>query len=316
VWLKVDSFSMLQVLAYLSERLVDEFEVKFVKLRLGEKGGGKAQLDLVWTGQAMSTETVMTWEMDPMRAGGEATPLTVRDVVARHGGEMWFERDRQRHQAFFRFLLPMAEVREQLEAAAFLRNDSRPEYYDFDLFHISPADQHLDDCRLADLTFTVFDTETTGLNPSQGDEIIQIGATRIVNNRLLKQECFDQLVDPRRPIPAHTIPIHGITPEMVAGKPHIGEVLPAFHAFAHDTVLVAHNAAFDMKFLALKETSTGLRFDHHRHGPPHRRGRCAGDGRGVLAPGAAAGRHGHPHPARGARSGAENLLCAAEVLRH
>ncbi|HRK38002.1 MAG TPA: exonuclease domain-containing protein [Burkholderiaceae bacterium] len=262
VWLKVDSFSMLQVLAYLSERLVEEFEVKFVKLRLGEKGGGKAQLDLVWTGQAMSTETVMTWEMDPMRAGGEATPLTVRDVVARHGGEMWFERDRQRHQAFFRFLLPMAEVREQLEAAAFVRSDSRPEYYDFDLFHISPADQHLDDRRLVDLTFTVFDTETTGLNPSQGDEIIQIGATRIVNNRLLKQECFDQLVDPRRPIPAHTIPIHGITPEMVAGKPHIGEVLPAFHAFANDTVLVAHNAAFDMKFLALKETSTGLRFDH------------------------------------------------------
>ena len=261
LWLKVDSFSILQVLSYLSERLVGEFEVRFVQLRLAEKGGGKAMLDLVWSGQAMSTETVMAWEMDPMRQGGEATPLTVRDVVARHGGEMWFERDRVRHQAFFRFLLPMADAREVLDTAAFVRNDSRPEYYDFDLFQVSAQTQHLDDRRLVDLTYTVFDTETTGLNPSQGDEIIQIGAARIVNNRLLTQEVFDQLVDPRRRIPAETIPIHGITPDMVAGKPHIGQVLPAFHAFAHDTVLVAHNAAFDMKFLELKEPSTGLRFD-------------------------------------------------------
>lgn len=262
IWLKVDSFSILQMLAYLAERLADEFEVKFVQFRLGEKGGGKAWLDLVWSGQAMSTETVMTWEMDPMRQGGEATPLTVRDVVARHGGEMWFERDRARHQAFFRFLLPMAEAREGVDAAAFVHSDSRPEYYDFDLFQTRADTQHLDDRRLIDLAYTVFDTETTGLNPSKGDEIIQIGAARIVNNRLLSQEVFDQLVDPRRGIPAQTIPIHGITPDMVAGKPHIGQVLPAFHAFAQDTVLVAHNAAFDMKFLELKEASTGLKFDH------------------------------------------------------
>lgn len=261
VWLKLDSFSILQMLSYLTERLADEFEVKYVQFRLGERDG-RGQLDLVWSGQTMSTETVMTWEMDPMRVGTEATPLTVRDVVARHGGEMWFERDRVRHQAFFRFLLPLAEAREVAEAQRLMPTDSRPEYYDFDLFSVSEQGQHLDDMKLADLAYTVFDTETTGLNPSEGDEIIQMGAARIVNGRLLRQESFDQLVDPRRPIPAHTIPIHGITPEMVHGKPHIGEVLPAFHAFAHDTVLVAHNAAFDMKFLALKEQATGLRFDH------------------------------------------------------
>ena len=259
VWLHVDSYSLIQALTYLSARLVEEIEVRFLRLRL-QSVDGRARLDLVWEGHAMSTETVMSWENDPMRFGAESTPLSVRDVVDRHGGEMWFERERLRHEAFFRFLLPLANASEQLEAAQILGSESRPEYYDFDLFQGAETDSDLDDRPLSLLSFTVFDTETTGLNPSQGDEIIQIGAIRVVNGRLLRQEAFEQLVDPGRDIPAASIPIHGITPDMVQGKPPIGEVLPAFHAFAQDTVLVAHNAAFDMKFLQLKEASTGLSF--------------------------------------------------------
>ncbi len=261
IWLKVDSFSLTQALDYLALRLVDEFDIKFFRLRL-QVSGKRAQLDLIWTGQAMSTETVMSWEMDSMRFGGESTPLTVRDVVERHGGEMWFERERIRHEAFFRFLLPLASVQEQMEATQILQNDSRPEYYDFDLFQTTDQTSALDDRLLSDLSFTVFDTETTGLNPSEGDEIIQIGAVRIVNGKLLKQESFEQLVNPGRLIPAATIPIHGITQDMVQGQPVITEVLPAFYAFVQDTVLVAHNAAFDMKFLQLQEPHTGLVFGH------------------------------------------------------
>ncbi len=263
LWLRIESFSLIQALAYLAGRLSDEFDVRFVQLRLQPAAGsaGKAWLDLIWSGQAMSTETVMSWEMDPMKVGDETLRLTVRDVVERHNGAFWFERERIRHQAFFRFLLPLASPQEQVDAATFVRSDSRPEYYDFDLFKTTEQTRSMDDRLLTELTYTVFDTETTGLNPSQGDEIIQIGAARLVNNKLLRQECFEQLVDPKRPIPPATIPIHGIQPEMVIGQPTIDQVLPAFHAFAQDTVLVAHNAAFDMRFLQLKEGQTGVVFD-------------------------------------------------------
>ena len=258
LWLKLDSFSMLQALTYLGQRLVDEFAVRALTLRLAATGA-RAQLDLVWTGHAMSTETVMSWEMDAMRIGAETHPLSVRDVVERHDAEMWFERDRAAHQAFFRFLLPLASSGDEA-AEGLAEVESRPEFFDFDLFAVSESDAALDERPLSELVYTVFDTETTGLNPSGGDQIIQIGAARVVNGRLLRQESFEQLVDPGRDIPAAGIPIHGITPDMVVGQPRIDEVLPAFHQFAQDTVLVAHNAAFDMKFLQLLEPRTGLRF--------------------------------------------------------
>jgi DNA polymerase III subunit epsilon len=260
LWLKVDSYSLLQALVYLAGRLVDEYEVRALQLRL-RPAGPRAQLDLVWIGVSLSTETVMAWQMDAMRSGADATPLTVRDVVERHGGEFWFERERVRHEAFFRFLLPCADAQATPAAGSPGGVDSRPEFYDFDLFQTSAQASALDDRALAELTYTVFDTETTGLNPSEGDEIIQIGATRIVNGRLLRQECFEQLVDPQRPMAPASVAIHGIQPEALVGQPTIGEVLPVFHAFASDTVLVAHNAAFDMRFLQLKEAATGLRFD-------------------------------------------------------
>jgi len=113
---------------------------------------------------------------------------------------------------------------------------------------------------LRELAYTVFDTETTGLQPSAGDEIIAIGAVHIVDGRLRRDDVFDQLIDPRRPLESAAVRIHGITPEMLAGRPPIGRVLPAFAKFCEGTVLVGHNAAFDMRFLELKELTTGVRF--------------------------------------------------------
>ena len=260
LWLKVDSYSLLQALLYLAGRLVDEYAVKLVQLRLA-RSEGRARLSLVWSGPTVSSETVSGWETAPMQIGSERLALSLRDVVERHDGAFWFERERVRHESLFCLLLPLAGDGEPLAAAQFVRGESRPEVYDFDLFAQSDQASELADRRLADLAYTVFDTETTGLAPSAGDAIIQIGATRIVAGKLRREDCFEQLVNPRRDIPAAGIAIHGIQPEMVADAPTIDTVLPAFHAFAADTVLVAHNAAFDMRFLQLQEAPTGVVFD-------------------------------------------------------
>jgi len=259
LWIKVDSFSLIQAISYLVSRLHETFSIRFLRLRL-TRNGRLAHLDLIWMGAAISTETLHGWEQEPMNLSGESTPLTLHDIMDRHGGEIWFKRESATQQAYFRLLIPVTDHQNAIEPVSPLRGDSRPEYYDFDLFKRSDQDHALDERLLTDLTYTVFDTETTGLRPSEGDEIIQFGAVRIVNGRLLRSESFDQLVDPRRTMTAESIAIHGISQDMVDGQPGMEEILPSFHRFCEDTVLVAHNAAFDMRFLQLKENLTGIRF--------------------------------------------------------
>ncbi len=258
LWIKADSYALVFALVSLASKLQDHYEPRELRFRLSS-AGKLAYLDLIWAGPAMSSETFYTWEMETMRIGSETSPLTLREVIDRHGGEIWYQREKAAHRAYFRFVLPVAVPEIEPDQDERTRGNGRPEYYDFDLFKFE--DRSIDlDRKLSELTYTVFDTETTGLEPSNGDEIIQVGAARIVNNRLLRQETFNQIVDPERPLKPESIPIHGITEDMVRGQPNIDVVLPAFHEFCEDTVLIAHNAAFDMRFLQLKEERTGIRF--------------------------------------------------------
>ena len=258
VWFKVDSFSLMQGLTYLVSRLRDEFGIREIRVGL-EVAGPLAHLDLIWTGAPIGSETTMAWQTDPMELGGEPSPLTLKQIIERHNAEMWYQIHKPSHREYFRIAMPVSRPEEAAWAAA-PAGESRPEYYDFDLFSQPGQTPELDNRPLSALSYTVLDTETTGLRPSEGDEIVSIGAVRVVNGRLLEHEVFEQFVDPRRPMSPEAVRITGIEVRMLENQPTIERVLPAFHDFCEDTVLVAHNAAFDMRFLRLKEDVARVRF--------------------------------------------------------
>jgi len=102
--------------------------------------------------------------------------------------------------------------------------------------------------KIRECEFTIFDVETTGLSPYSGDKICEIAALRVDSSRGNARK-FSSLVDPGRPISYGAFRVNGITGEMVADKPRIGEILPGFLKFAEGSVLVAYNAGFDIGFL-------------------------------------------------------------------
>ena len=108
--------------------------------------------------------------------------------------------------------------------------------------------------QLSGLTFVVVDLETTGGNP-QTCQITEVGAVKVRAGEVLGE--FQTLVNPGEAIPAFIAVLTGITNQMVANAPRIDSVLPAFLEFARDSVLVAHNAPFDIGFLKLAASRLG-----------------------------------------------------------
>ena len=259
--IKIDSYSFLLVLVSVIDKVKHLIGFSEITCRLNELDW-YVGFDLLWQGAPVKLETLREWEEQPLMFEEEGMSLTLREIIDHHAADIGsYASKRLENTSYLRFFLPVVDVTEP-EAARSLTilPESRPEFYDFDLFVNVEEVPELEDRPLTDLTFTVFDMETTGLNPAEGDEIISIGAFRMVNCRLLREECFEQLVDPRRTIPWTSVKIHGIHPEMLIGQPFIDQVLPRFHHFVEDTILVAHNAAFDMRFLQLKEAQTAVKF--------------------------------------------------------
>jgi DNA polymerase-3 subunit epsilon len=137
---------------------------------------------------------------------------------------------------------------------------ARSELYDFSLFEKmeGPVGSAEREHRLDELTFVVFDTETTGLRPEAGDRIVSLAGVRVRGGTVRRHETFDTLVDPGRSVPPESVRVHGIGDEMVAGAPTLETVLPAFLAFAGPAVLVGHEAAFDLRFLEPEARRMGL----------------------------------------------------------
>ncbi len=250
-WLQVDSYALTQALARLGAAILRECATGPLVLQLGADGR-LAWLEYVWQGHAPSPALLRRWEEEAPDGGA-----SLQSVAQRHGGETMLLDQGGRLR--WRLLLPA------LLAGAALPlprpKPSRPEFYDFDLFGQAGQNAALDATPLSRLSCTVFDTETTGLDPGGGDDIIAIGALRIVNGRLLRQEQFERLVRPRRPVSPASFAVHGISDDMLRHQPGSVEVLAQFHRFVEDTVLVAHNAAFDLRFLRMREAEAGVTFD-------------------------------------------------------
>lgn len=95
----------------------------------------------------------------------------------------------------------------------------------------------------------VFDTETTGLDPFQGDRVVEIGCIELYNH-VPTGRVYHQYLNPERSLSEEVIAVHGLTEQFLSDKPKFREIVDEFLAFiGSDSKLVAHNASFDMKFL-------------------------------------------------------------------
>lgn len=127
------------------------------------------------------------------------------------------------------------------------------------MFHVkeTPLEPEMQRCMIQHMshlpTFTVFDTETTGLDPTKGHKIIEIAGLKIIDGQIAEEETFVELVNPERSIPWEAKQVNKIADEDVATADTIDQVLPRFLDFASGSVMVAHNANFDMGFLNVEK---------------------------------------------------------------
>jgi DNA polymerase-3 subunit epsilon len=103
--------------------------------------------------------------------------------------------------------------------------------------------------QISEVSFTVFDTETTGLDYNKGDKILSVSGVKVKNYEVLKDDKLDEFCDPLVEIKSENEQIHHISNRMVRGKPNIYELEEKIRSFFKKSVLVAHNVKFDCNFL-------------------------------------------------------------------
>lgn len=94
----------------------------------------------------------------------------------------------------------------------------------------------------------VLDTETTGLDPLNGDRLVEIGCVEVFNH-IATGKTYHQYINPERDMPAGAFGVHGLSEEFLSGYPVFADVVDAFLDFIGDDPLVIHNAQFDMGFI-------------------------------------------------------------------
>ncbi len=104
----------------------------------------------------------------------------------------------------------------------------------------------------------ILDTETTGLDPTKGDRVIEVGCIEIMN-LVPTGKVFHKRIDPERSVSPETIAITGITDEMLKGQPKFVDIAADLVEFIGDSPIVAHNASFDIKFINSELLRCGFR---------------------------------------------------------
>lgn len=249
-----DAYQIVALVSAVSEFLVKERGAQVLSLLIApSEEAGEAQITIGWQGDPLPFGVLDRWLDQPIDVG--VADLTGRAVLQAHGTDIWPEPGKVGRSIL---RLPIRQiVMETVDHTA----DPRAAIYDFDLLAAEVSDDLLS-TPLRDLTYVVFDTETTGLLPEQGDEIVQIAGVRVVNGRRVAGEDFESLVNPGRSIPPASTQVHGVTEAMVAHADPIESVGRRFHRFAEGAVLVAHNAPFDMAFLKRHARGIGASFDN------------------------------------------------------
>ena len=111
---------------------------------------------------------------------------------------------------------------------------------------------------LDEISYTVFDTETTGMSPAKGARLVEVGAVRILPGLEIDlAHPYNELINPLVPIPYQAYKVHGIDDKMVKDKPVFSDIAEAFKDFVGDTVVVAHNARFDFSFMNFQGKQAG-----------------------------------------------------------
>ena len=104
----------------------------------------------------------------------------------------------------------------------------------------------------------VWDTETTGFDPETGDRLVEIGAVEL-DNHLPTGRVYHQYINPKRDMPTSAFEVHGLSIEFLSNKPIFESIGQDFLDFIGDSVLIAHNANFDMKFINAELKMAGMR---------------------------------------------------------
>ena len=260
VWLRVERFALIQCMLFLIEQITDFCRAESLTLILGVRRS-LASLELQWSGAALHMEALRRWGMRNITTDGAESARTLFETIEQQGGAAWPDHDTGTGRPCLRIVLPVSEKQDPAVAGDTIEDDWGHDF-DFHLFESRGSARDWADLPLDRLSVTVVDTETTGLHPDQGDEIIAIGAVRVVNGRILRHESFDSFVRPRRSISSSARAIHGISDGMLRGEPPIEDVLPRLHRFVEDTVIVGHNVAFDMRFFAAMSDRCSVTFSN------------------------------------------------------